>query len=84
MRSPGDMIDCLDLAKQSIRKMAWALKIHVSSGIGGGASEVERESENVIGWIDDAIDRIRSDDTERNGARATLAMRDGFPNNPAM
>ena len=61
MLDSQDTIECLELAKQRVSRLAWALSLHVSSGIGGGAWEVERNAEQINGWIDVAIDRIRAD-----------------------
>lgn len=65
MLSPEETIECLEFAKRNISRMAWAFSLHLPSGLGGGgASEVQREGEMINGWLDNAIDRIRTDAAE--------------------
>lgn len=66
MLDPNECVECLELAKRNISRMAWALSLHLPSGFGGGgAAEVQREAESINGWIDGAIDRIKTDASER-------------------
>jgi hypothetical protein len=49
----------LELAKRGVNRLAWAYSLHLPCGLGGGgAAEVIREGENIIAWIDHAIDKI--------------------------
>jgi hypothetical protein len=62
MRDHTDAVECLELAKQRVSRMAWALSLHLPSGMGGGgAYEVQREGEAIGDWIDGAIERIKAD-----------------------
>lgn len=49
----------LEHAKKGVNRLAWAFSLHLPCGLGGGgASEVLREGEAIIAWIDHAIDKI--------------------------
>lgn len=64
MRSRDNLIDCLNLAKRQVSRMAWAFALHLPSNLGGGASVVEREASDIRDWIDDAIARVNADAAE--------------------
>lgn len=59
MRSTEELISGLEFVKREVSKMAWALSLHVRDD-----GKVEREADNINGWLDDAIDRIRTDAAE--------------------
>lgn len=64
MLSPEETIECLELAKQRVARMAWALGLHIPGGISGGRHDIVVEGENINGWIDNAIDRLRATQTD--------------------
>ena len=61
MRSSEDTISSLEHAKTLVSKMAFALRLHVPGGFGGGTYEVEQNERHINDWIDDAITRIKGD-----------------------
>lgn len=65
MQTPEDLIGSLEQAKADVRKMAWALCLHLSHDMHGGAPVVERQAAEINGRISDAIDRIKTDAAER-------------------
>lgn len=58
MDSHNDVIERLKLAKDQVERMSWALQLHLSQSLGGGAYTVRSEAREISDRLDAAIEWI--------------------------